>query len=204
MDVSLPDGALVAPAAARNREPILAVLRRLLPPAGTVLEVASGSGEHALHFAAALPRITWQPSDPDPEARRSINAYRATSGLANLEPAIEIHADEPGWPLAKADAIVAINLIHIAPRSATVGLMTEAERLLGPGGVLYLYGPFREGGRHTAPSNAEFDADLRARNPAWGVRDFEVVAGLAADHGLALEERVEMPANNLSVVFRRR
>jgi hypothetical protein len=205
----LPLGALTAPAVARNREPILAVLRRvvplpILPARGLLLEIASGSGEHAIYFAAALPHLTGQPSDPDPDARESIAAYRAAMALPNVLPPLILDAAASNWPVTQADVIVAINMIHIAPWAATEGLMAGAERLLPVGGVLFLYGPFREHGRHTAPSNAAFDESLRARNREWGVRDLDEVAALASQHGLALEERVAMPANNLSVVFRRR
>jgi SAM-dependent methyltransferase len=194
----------VAPAVARNREPILAVLRRVLPERGLVLEIASGSGEHAVYFAAALPHLTWQPSDPDPEARDSIAAYRAAAQLPNLLPPLALDAASPNWPVAQSDMIVSINMIHIAPWVAAEGLMAGAERLLAAGGVLFLYGPFREHGQHTAPSNAAFDESLRSRNREWGVRDLDEVAALASRHGFALKERVAMPANNLSVVFRRR
>jgi hypothetical protein len=203
----LPPGALTAPAVARNREPILAVLRRVLPERGLVLEIASGSGEHAFYFAAALPRLTWQPTDPDPEARDSIAAYRAAMELPNVLPPLALDAAASRWPVTQANAIIAIlaiNMIHIAPWAAAEGLMAGAERLLPEGGVLFLYGPFREHGQHTAPSNAAFDESLRARNREWGVRDLDEVTALAGRHGLALKERVAMPANNLSVVFRRR
>jgi SAM-dependent methyltransferase len=202
MPQTLFDGALTSPSVARNREPILAVLRRVLPVRGIVLEVASGTGEHAIHFAAALPELIWQPTDRDPEARRSIAARRDAAALLNLLPPLELDAAAPSWPVGRADAIVAINMIHIAPWSAAEGLMAGAARLLAPGGILYLYGPYKENGRHTAPSNAAFDASLRARDPEWGVRDVGAVAELAARHGLALAERVAMPANNLSLVFR--
>src|SRR4051812_33162618 len=145
--------ALSAPAVARNREPILAVLRTVLPDAGTVLEIASGTGEHAAHFAAALPHLIWQPTDPDARALRSIAARAAAAGLANLRPALALDACAPDWPILRADAVVAINMIHIAPWRATEGLIAGAARLLPPGAPLYLYGPFREQGRHTAPSN---------------------------------------------------
>ena len=209
MGSPLPPGALIAPAVARNREPILAVLRRvvtlpILPERGLVLEIASGSGEHAVYFAAALPGLTWQPSDPDPEARESITAYRAAMALPNVLPPLALDAAASRWPVTQADVIVTINMIHIAPWAAAEGLMAGAERLLPASGVLFLYGPFREHGRHTAPSNAAFDESLRARNREWGVRDLDEVAALASRHGFALEERVAMPANNLSVVFRRR
>jgi len=196
--------ALTAPAVARNREPILAVLRRVLPTQGTVLEIASGSGEHAVHFAAGLPYLTWQPADVDPDALRSITAYRAAARLPNLLPPLALDAAAPDWPVTRADAVVSINMIHIAPWSAAQGLMAGAERILAAGDVLYLYGPFKEDGQHTAPSNAAFDLSLRQRNPQWGVRDVGDVCELAQQHGLALVERVAMPANNLSLVFRYR
>jgi hypothetical protein len=195
--------ALTAPAVARNRDPILAVLRDVLPAAGIVLEIASGTGEHAVHFAAALPHLTWQPTDPDVEARGSIAAHAAQAGLANLLAPLALDAAAPAWPVTQADAIVSINMIHISPWRATQGLMAGAARLLSAGAPLYLYGPYRQHGRHTAPSNAAFDESLRARNPEWGVRDLDEVAALAAAHGFALQHTVAMPANNLSVVFRR-
>lgn len=198
-----PDPRLQAPAVARNREPILAVLRRVLPPAGLVLEVASGSGEHAAFFASALPLLTWQPSDPDPRARASITAFRDAGGMPNLLPPLDLDVMAAAWPVTGAAAIVCINMIHIAPWSACEGLVAGAARALPPGGVLYLYGPYKEEGRHTAPSNEIFDADLRARDPRWGVRDLGEVTALARRHGLVHEETVTMPANNRSVVFRR-
>lgn len=190
-----------APATARNREPILGVLRRVLPPAGLVLEIAAGTGEHAACFAAALPAVAWQPTDPDACARASIAAWCA--GLSNVRAPLALDAASDGWPVARADAVVCINMVHIAPWSACEGLMRGAGRVLAPGGVMVLYGPFRVGGAHTAPSNAAFDAQLRAQDPAWGVRDIEAVAALAEAAGLALVERVPMPANNVMVVFRR-
>jgi len=196
--------ALTSPAALRNRGPILDVLRRVLPARGMVLEIASGSGEHAVHFAAGLPHLTWQPSDRDPEALASIAAHRVAAGLPNLLPAIELDAAAPSWPVAHADAVVSINMIHIAPWSAAEGLIAGTGRILASGAVLFLYGPFKEDGRHTAPSNAAFDASLRASNKEWGVRDLGEVVALAGRHGLDFAERVAMPANNLSVVFRRR
>jgi hypothetical protein len=193
---------LHAPAVGRNRDPILAVLRRVLPARGTVLEIASGTGEHAVHFAAGLPDLTWQPTDCDPDALRSIRAYRAATQLPNLLAPIELDASAPTWPIAHADAVVSINMIHIAPWTAAEGLMAGAGRLLMSGSTLYLYGPFKEDGQHTAPSNAAFDASLRSRDPQWGVRDAGEVANLARRHGLEFVERVAMPANNLSLVFR--
>jgi SAM-dependent methyltransferase len=194
---------LYAPATARNREPILAVLRRVLPPQGLVLEVASGSGEHAAYFAAALPALRWQPSDPDARALGSIASHCEAAALPNLLPPLVLDATAADWPLERADAVICINMVHIAPWSAAEGLMAGAARLLPADGVLYLYGPFKLEGRHTADSNRDFDAWLRAQDPAWGVRDLGDVTDLAARHGLKLIETVPMPANNLSVVFRR-
>jgi hypothetical protein len=179
------------------------VLRRILPPHGTVLEIASGTGEHAVHFAAGLPQLMWQPADLDPAALRSIAAYRNSARLPNLLPPLELDAASLHWPLERADAIISINMIHIAPWRAAEGLMAGAGRLLAAGNVLYLYGPFKENDRHTAPSNAAFDESLRRRDPEWGVRDVGEVSELARWHGLVLVERVAMPANNLSLVFRR-
>ena len=197
-----PDPRLHAPAVMRNRAPILAVLRDRLPPSGLVLEVASGSGEHAAFFAAALPHLSWRPSDSDRRALDSIAAFRATAAAANLLPPLRLDAEAAAWPLRRANAIVCINMIHIAPWSACTGLMAGAARLLPPDGLLYLYGPFKEG-RRTAPSNEAFDADLRARDPRWGVRDLDAVAELAQRHGLEHKETIAMPANNCSVIFRR-
>ncbi|HEY0441461.1 MAG TPA: DUF938 domain-containing protein [Xanthobacteraceae bacterium] len=196
-------GAQTSPSVARNRDPILLVLRRVLPGRGTVLEVASGTGEHAAHFAAALPHLTWQPTDTDEDARRSVAAHRELVGLPNLLPPLALDVCAPVWPVAHADALVAINMIHISPWTAAEGLMAGAARVLPPRGVLYLYGPYKENGEHTAPTNAAFDASLRARDPAWGVRDIADVRALAGAAGLDLVERVTMPANNLSLVFRK-
>lgn len=193
-----------SPAAARNRDPILAVLRRCLPQRGLVLEIASGSGEHITHFARACgPDLIFQPSDPDADARRSIDAWAATLGLANLRAAIALNAAAEDWPIRHADAVLCINMIHIAPWQATEGLMRGAARVLPPDGLLYLYGPFSRDGRHTAPSNERFDQDLRDRNAAWGVRAIEDVTALAIAAGFTPPLIEEMPANNLSLVFRR-
>jgi len=191
-----------APATARNRQPILDVLRPRLPADGLVLEVASGSGEHAVHFAAALPQLVFQPSDPDEEALASIDAWTADSGLANVRPAVALDTTAPNWPIERATAVLCSNMIHIAPWSAAAGLIAGAARLLPGHGLLFLYGPYRRNG-HTAPSNEAFDRDLRRRNADWGVRDLEAVAALAEAHGFAPPEIIEMPANNLSVIFRR-
>jgi SAM-dependent methyltransferase len=195
------DARRYAPATQRNREPILAVLRRVLPAAGTVLEVASGSGEHTAFFARALPALRWQPSDVDAKARASVAAW--CGGVPNVAAPLALDTTGDPWPIARADAMVCVNMVHIAPWTACEGLMRGAATILAPGGVLYLYGPYRLDGRHTAPSNAAFDEGLRAQDPAWGVRDLETVVACAAARGLAFVERVEMPANNQSVVFRR-
>jgi SAM-dependent methyltransferase len=192
-----------APAAVRNRQPILEVLQRYLPKQGLVLELASGTGQHVVHFAQALPSLTFQPSDPDGSARASIDDWARTLGLSNVRPALPLDASAGAWPVAKADAILCINMIHISPWEATAGLIEGAARTLSTGGVLYLYGPYRRAGHPTAPSNEDFDNDLRSRNPAWGLRALEDVAALAARHNFAAPGIVEMPANNLSVIFRR-
>jgi SAM-dependent methyltransferase len=195
--------ALISPSVARNRDPILSVLRRVLPPTGQVLEIASGTGEHAVHFAAALPHLTWQPTDREEQALRSIAAHRAAADLPNLLVPLVLDAAGPEWPVEWADAIIAINMVHISPWRATQGLMAGAGRILPPGGVLVLYGAYKENEAHTAPSNEAFDLDLRRRNPERGVRDLESVVDLAREHGLDLGERAQMPANNLGLVFRR-
>jgi SAM-dependent methyltransferase len=205
---------LHAPATQRNRLPIAQALAAWLPPevqaGGRVLEVASGTGEHALYFAASFPGVTWQPSDPEPAHRASIAAYRAdhlaAGGLDNLAPPLDLDATATTWPLDGPspplfDAVVCCNMIHIAPWAAAEGLIAGAARFLKPGGGLFLYGPFKRGGVHTAPSNEAFDASLRARDPAWGLRDLEAVAGLAAKAGFAAPEVAELPANNLAVWF---
>ena len=188
-----------APAVARNRDPILAVLRRILPQQGLVLEVASGSGEHALAIAQAFPGLTIQPSDPHPEARASTDAWG--QGQGNMRPALALDA-AASWPAMAAQAVLCINMIHIAPWAATEGLLRGAASCLPPGGLLYLYGPYRVAGA-MVESNAEFDASLRERDAAWGIRDLETVAAAGVAAGLGPPEGIEMPANNLSVVFRR-
>lgn len=191
-----------SPAAARNRQPILEVLQAALPERARVLELASGSGEHAVHCATAMPQWIWQPSDPTAEALASIAAWREQTGQANLLEPLRLDAtDNESWPAEPFEAIVAINLIHISPWAVSEALMARAGERLVSGGVLYLYGPYRRAGEHTAPSNAAFDADLRRRDPRWGVRDLEEVVAEAERHGLRLERTVEMPANNLSVVL---
>ena len=192
-----------APAAARNRDPILEVLRHHLPPKGLVLEFASGTGEHIVHFAAALPQLAFQPSDPNDSARASIDDWVKTRGLANVRPALALDAVAGKWPVEGVSAILCINMIHISPWAATVGLIEGAGDALPAGGVLFLYGPYRRAGVATAPSNEAFDADLRSRNADWGLRQLEEVEVLASRNGFAAPTIVEMPANNLCLAFRK-
>ncbi len=180
------------------------MLRDALPSAGQVLEVASGTGEHAVHFARTFPHLDWQPSDPDEAALRSIQAWRAQVGLPNLRAPIRLDVRDEDWPTARADAILCINMVHISPWAATQALMKGARRQLPGGGLLYLYGPYRRAGIPTAPSNEAFDLSLKARDPSWGLRSLEEVVERAAACDLELDRVVEMPANNLSVLFRRR
>lgn len=192
-----------APAAARNCGPIAAVLRDWLPSSGHVLEIASGTGEHALAFAAAFPALTWQPSDPDPDARASIAAWREEEGTGNLLPPLDLDVLSPDWPIGTADAVLAINLVHISPPQASGALPAGAARLLPAGAPLILYGPWRVQGEPLAPSNLLFDESLRARNPGYGLRELTAFAAAAATHGLRLAERRAMPANNLMLRFER-
>jgi cyclopropane fatty-acyl-phospholipid synthase-like methyltransferase len=189
---------------ARNREPILTVLHRVLPENAKVLEIASGAGEHTVFIATAMPALDWQPSDPERQARDSIVSWVAHESLTNVRPPLAIDVHDETWGVedrAPFDAIVSINMIHIAPWSAALGLLKGAGRLLRAGGILFLYGPFLREGRHTAPSNAAFDASLKMRNAEWGVRDLSEICIAAERHSLRLREVVEMPANNLSVIF---
>jgi hypothetical protein len=188
---------------ARNAGPIVEVLQGVLPERGVVLEVASGTGEHAVQFARAFPRLLFQPSDPEPAALRSIEAWRAEAGLFNLLPPIPLDARAAEWPLETADAVLCINMVHISSWAATAGLMMGAGRLLGAGAPLYLYGPYRQAGVQTAASNVAFDESLRERNPEWGLRKLEDVVAEAEEHGFRLDGVVPMPANNLSVVLRK-
>jgi SAM-dependent methyltransferase len=199
----LQSGKRNAPATERNREPIAALLRELLPRDGLLLEIAAGTGEHAAYLAPLFPGLTWQPSDPDPAALTSIEAWQADSGADNLLPPVFLDAASSTWPIGRADAILCINMVHISPWSATEGLMRGAARLLPPGGPLILYGPYRRAGVPTAPSNEAFDESLRGRNPDWGLRTLQAVSAEAEASGLTLERVVEMPANNLTVVFTR-
>jgi SAM-dependent methyltransferase len=190
-----------APSAERNKGPILDVVRRVLPAHGVVLEFGSGTGQHVAHFAAALPSLAFQPSELDTERHPSIRAW--TRELPNVRPPIELDVTRRPWPIETADAIVCINVIHISPWRTTLALMEGAGELLPSAGVLVTYGPYRRGGRHTAPSNEEFDAHLKSRNAEWGIRDMEEVEAAANRAGLRLEEAVSMPANNFTLVFRR-
>jgi len=192
-----------SPAAERNKGPIAEVLERVLPRAGLVLEIAGGSGQHVVHFARALPQLQWQPSEADPTLLGAMVARLGHEGLANVCAPLALDVRARPWPVREAEAIVCINLLHIAPWPVTEALMDGAGTVLGAGAVLYLYGPFRRAGRHTAPSNAAFDADLRARDPRWGVRDLEAVEAAARGAGLDLAQILAMPANNLSLVFTR-
>ena len=189
-----------APAAERNREPIREVLARVLPERGMVLEIASGTGQHAVAFARAFPAVTWQPTDADPTALASIAAWRAEAELPNLA-APQLLEVTAAWPFARADAIVCINMIHISPWESAVALFANAGRVLAPAGVLVLYGPYRFAGQFTAASNAEFDRSLRSRDPRWGVRDVTDLERLAGAAGLALRETIALPANNHVLVF---
>lgn len=199
-----PDARRHAPATLRNRDAIIAVLAEELPVDGTVLEVASGSGEHAVHFATALPALRWQPSDSDADAIASIDAWVAATGAANVSPALRIDAVASDWPLEEADAVFCANMVHIAPWEAAMGLFAGAGRLLPPGAPLILYGPFIEDGVPTAESNLAFDLSLKSRDPWWGLRTVAALDGLADAAGLARTRRVAMPANNLMLIWRRK
>jgi hypothetical protein len=193
-----------APTTLRNREPIAEVLRDWLPAAGLVLEIASGTGEHAVHFARAFPHLDWQPSDVEPLALRSIAAWRADAGLPNLREPVPLDAAAPIWPIEHADAVLSINMVHISPWASALGLLDGAARLLPRGGRLILYGPWLTEAVETAPSNLEFDADLRRRDPAWGLRKVEDFASAAEARGLRLDDQRAMPANNRMLLFSRR
>ena len=201
MTARLPDRRRSAAAAVRNRDPIAAVVLPRLPRGARILEIGSGTGEHAVHMAALRPDTSWQPSDPDPACRESIAAWTAHAGLANVAPPLDLDVRRRPWPAAAADFVLCCNLIHIAPWNCTAALLEGAGQVLGAGGELLLYGPFRRGGAHTAPSNAAFDAALRREDPAWGVRDLEAVTALAAESGLDFVEAVAMPANNFCALF---
>lgn len=192
-----------APAALRNREPIAEVLAEWLPKSGLVLEIASGSGEHVVHFAERFPGLDWQPSDLHPDALSSISAWVGETGRPNIRPPIIVDASASDWSVDRADAILSINMVHISPWASALGLIAGAERLLPLGGRLIVYGPWLAGDLPTAPSNLDFDADLKRRNPAWGLRRVEEFASAAMERSLPLEDRRPMPANNLMLLFRR-
>ncbi len=200
---TLAEGLLESPAAERNKEAILDAIRSRLPDAGVVLEIASGTGQHVVHFARAVPELIWQPTDADDDLRAAATERIRAAGLSNIRSPLRLDVLTPDWSPSAADAIVCINMIHIAPWSATKGLMAGAARLLRTGSPLFLYGPYKRGGRHTAPSNEAFDESLRARNPEWGVRDLDDVERCAEQHGFSLADVVAMPANNLTVIFER-
>jgi SAM-dependent methyltransferase len=193
----------IAPSAERNKGPILEVLRRALPSRGTVLEIGSGTGQHVAHFAQAFPALAFQPSEMDVSRHPSILAWVRDEGLDNVKPPIAFDVAVLPWPVRVADAVICINVIHISPWEATLALMKGSAGLLPSGGVLVTYGPYRRGGAHTAPSNVAFDADLKSRDPRWGVRDMEKVAEAAARESLVLEQIAPMPADNFTLVFRR-
>ncbi|MCP5368660.1 MAG: DUF938 domain-containing protein [Hyphomicrobiales bacterium] len=194
---------LHAEATRRNRDPILAVLRRVLPARGLVLEIAAGTGQHAAYFAPLFPDLAWQPTDADAAALPSIAAWAAEAAAPNLRPPRVLDVCAADWGVDRADAVYCCNMIHISPWRCTRGLMAGAGRVLAPGGVLVTYGPYKLDGRHTAPSNAAFDRALRAQDPDWGVRDLEHVAAEAAAHGLVHEQTVAMPNNNQTLIFRK-
>ena len=198
------DGRHFSPSAARTSGPLREVLEKVLAKSGIALEIGSGTGEHVVCFAKALPGLLWQPSDPDPASRASIEAWIAAEGLANIRVPVAIDTRLAIWGVeddAPFAAMISLNMIHIAPWQAALGLLAGAGRLLRQDGILYLYGPFMRSGAHTAPSNAAFDADLKRRDKRWGVRDIDDLVREAANHGLTLREVIEMPANNLSLVF---
>jgi hypothetical protein len=197
-------GLLESPSADRNKEPILAAIRPRLPASGVVVEIASGTGQHIVHFAREVPGLTWQPTDADNELRAAAGERIRMAGLSNVRAPLPLDVLASDWPAIAASAMVCINMLHVAPWAATEGLMKGAARLLQPGAPLFLYGAYKRGGRHTVPSNEAFDAGLRERNPEWGVRDLDDVERCAQQHGLALVDVVEMPANNLTVVFERK
>ena len=199
-----PDGRQHSESCERNRGPIADVLARFLPASGLVLEIGTGTGQHSATFAPRFPALDWQPSDPDPELRASIAAWRDAAGAPNLLRPVDLDVTREPWPVRRAATVFSANMIHIAPWACCLGLMAGAGRVLAATGMLFLYGPFLVAERPTAASNVRFDASLKARDPAWGLRDLADVAAAAADQGLDLAETVAMPANNLTVVFRRR
>ena len=190
-----------APSTERNRDPILTVLREHLPAAGSVLEIASGSGQHAVHFAAAFPGLLWQPTDPNPDALASIRAWAEEAALPNLLPPLRLDVTEEPWPVGRADVVVCINMVHISPWTSTEALMRGAGRVLGRGGLLYLYGPYKVGGLHAGGGDIQFDAWLKERDARFGIRDVEAVIAEAEKYGLIFAQRIKMPADNHSLLF---
>jgi hypothetical protein len=200
----LPSDRLFSPSAERNRGPISEVLSQVLPEHGVVLEVGSGTGQHLVQFARALPNLTWQPSERDADCLKSIKAWLAVEALSNVRPPLHLDVTVLPWPIASAAALVCINMIHIAPWAATEALFQGSKSLLCSGGLLCLYGPFKRHGQHTSPSNKSFDQLLRRQDPKWGVRDLDDVSRLANEAGLDLQQTREMPSNNLTLVFAKR
>jgi len=193
---------LHSPATDRNKQPILDVLREILPPDGQVLEIASGTGQHVMYFADALPKLVWQPTDPDEPSRATIQARVRAAGLTNVRDPVDLDVRDAPWPVKLSDAVLCINMIHISPWAATEALFSNARSILSSAGILYLYGPYCQTGRDTTASNKAFDASLRSRNSEWGIRSLEQVVHFAETQGFVLEKTKDMPANNLSVVFR--
>ena len=198
-----PDYRQHAPSTEQNKKPILAVLRRVLPETGLLLEIAAGSGQHATYFAPYFPSLTWQPSEPDTDSRASIKAWIEHVSTGNCNLPIDLDVTSNPWPLSNVDAIFSSNMIHITPWECCTSLLAGAGKILGPLGVLILYGPFMRGGKHTAYSNSQFDNSLKKRDPAWGIRDLDEVAEVAKSFGLACSEVVEMPANNLAMILKK-
>ena len=201
--MSSDDLKLTSPAALRNRGPISNILQNSLPKTGTILEIASGSGEHIVHFAQIMPSLTWQPTDLATDALASIQARIDDGGASNIEQPLQLDASTECWPVEQADGVIAINMVHISPWSATMGVIKGASKLLSTDQPLVFYGPYRQDGRAFASSNAQFDVDLRQRNPDWGIRKLEDVTALAREAGFTLDRIIDMPANNLTVIFRR-
>jgi SAM-dependent methyltransferase len=198
------DGArYIHPSPERNKGPILEILKEILPASGLVLEVGAGSGQHTAHFAAHFSHLEWQATEPDADLRTSIAAWIDYAGIANARDPLDLDCRQSDWPVDQAAAVISSNMIHISPWASCLGLISGAGRILGEGGVLYFYGPFSEGGVHTSPGNADFDASLKSRDPELGIRDVDDVTALARSHGLEFERRVTMPSNNLSLIYRK-
>ncbi|MCB1646055.1 MAG: DUF938 domain-containing protein [Pseudomonadales bacterium] len=198
-----PEGYWTCEAAERNKQPILTVLQELLTEPARVLEIASGTGQHAVHFATSLPHLNWQPTEPDADLIASTNARCIDSGLTNLARCLPLNVEEADWPAGPWDAIFNANMIHVAPPSATLGLFRGAGQVLAPQGLLLTYGPYRRDGAYHSDGDQQFDATLKATNPGWGLRDLSWIRSVAADHGLILSREIPMPANNFMLVFTR-